>query len=351
MKVVEIDKPKKFGKIRTSVMFSIDPTVVMADPSVQEVLGQFDCDVANVCISEWEAGNRYITYSMIYRGLTGKVGDSDATPSKVQLAKIKHSLKKLMNVQIDLDLKDLCEKLGYNEGKAIRIVDKIIPARFVDKTINGQKTTVIELMAESPLLKVAKLKNNQILTCDIALLNVPKQKNTPLNIELKHYALRRVLEIIAHHQMTPTLTFADVFEKCRIASADNKKKHRVREFLKSFFEHLENCGLITSFEVTKKAGVFYSIEFTFGNMKRKSKVKQLAKKEQNSKEPPLLKEVEPKTIEKLVEEKKEEWIPSAMSILPWLHRQYSHYALTVPPWCIDFSALLKALQIPTFFLF
>ena len=307
--VVEMKKHPKYGKIKTPVEISVAPRVAEEDPSVTEVLTRFDNDVANVCISEWEAGNRYVTYSTIYRTLTGRVGESDANPSKVQLAAIKHSLKKLMNVQIKIYFHDAAVYLGYNDGKKINITGKIIPARFVDCTINGQKTTVIELTAESPLLTLARLKNNQIISYDVELLNIPKQKNTPLNIALKHYAIRRVMETKAHpKQMTPSITFEDILAKCRISDADNKKKHRVRESLKAVFEHLLACGEIDSFQVNKKKGVFYSISFTFSKEK-KPKVEQANKVESNpvNNAPSKLKDDPKKTEEP--KEQGEKWQP------------------------------------------
>lgn len=350
--VLEMKNHPKYKDLDTTVIFSIDPAVVAEDPSVTEVLIRFDSDVANVCISEWEAGNRYVTYSTIYRTLTGKVGESDANPSKVQLAAIKHSIKKLMNVKLDIYFYDACTKLGYNNGEKIHIKDYIIPSRFVDCTINGQKTTVIELTAESPLLTIARLKNNQIISYDVELLNIPKQKNTPLNIELKHYAIRRVMETKAHpKQMSPAITFADVLEKCRIADADNKKKHRVRESLKAVFEHLLACGEIDSFQVNKKKGVFYSISFTFSKEKR-AKVEQVNKVESTpvNKAPSKLKD-EPKKTEGL-KEQGEKWRPKmTLGITPQIPWQFSPYTMEITPWNHGINALLSLLKLRPFLLF
>ena len=352
MNVIEMRKHPKYGKIKTPVAFSIDTKVVAEDPSVTEVLTRFDNDVANVCISEWEAGNRYVTYSTIYRTLTGKVGESDANPSKVQLAAIKHSLKKLMNIQLEIWFYDACEKLGYNNSEKKYIKDKIIPARFVNCTINGQKTAVIELTAESPLLTVARLKNNQIISYDVELLNIPKQKNTPLNIALKHYAIRRVIETKAHpKQMSPAITFADVLEKCRIADADNKKKHRVRESLKAVFEHLLACGEIDSFQVNKKKGVFYSISFTFSKEKR-AKVEQPNKIESTpvNKAPSKLKDESEKTAG--LKEQGEKWRPPyTMEVTPQIPWQFSPYTMEITPWNPGINALLSLLKVRPFLLF
>lgn len=352
LEITEIRNHKKFGTIVTPIGCSINSTAVAADPSVMEALGRFDNDVANVCISEWEAGNRYVTYSTIYRTLTGKVGESDANPSKVQLAAIKHSIKKLMNVKLDIRFDEAAEKLGYNNGESARIENYIIPARFVDCTINGQQTTVIELTAESPLLTLARLKNNQIISYDAELLNVPKQKNTPLNIALKHYAIRRVIETKAHtKQMTPSITFADVLEKCRIADADNKKKHRVRESLKAVFEHLLACGEIDSFQVNKKKGVFYSISFTFSKEK-KTKVEQPNKVESPPvNEAPLKQKNEPEKTEG-PKEQCEKWQPkTALGITPLLPWQFGNFALEITPWSTGNNALLSLFKLRPFLLF
>ena len=352
LSVVEMKKHPKYGEIETPVEFFVDATVAAKDPSVMEVLTRFDNDVADVCISEWEAGNRYVTYSTIYRTLTGRVGESDANPSKVQLAAIKHSLKKLMNVKLKIYFQDAAVKLGYNDGKKINVEDKIIPARFVDCTVNGQKTTVIELTAESPLLTVARMKNNQIISYDVELLNVPGQKNTPLNIELKHYAIRRVMETKAHpKQMTPSITFADVLEKCRIADADNKKKHRVRESLKAVFEHLLACGEIDSFQVNKKKGVFYSISFTFSKEKRpkqeqSNKVESTPVNKASSK-----RKEEPKKTEK-PKEQGEKWQPKmTLGITPQVPWQYCPNTLEIMPWNNGINALLSLLKLRPFLLF
>ena len=350
--IYELIRHKTYGTIRSQVWLSIDPEVSYKDPSVQEVLGRFDNDVANVCISEWEAGNRYVTYSTIYRTLTGKVGESDANPSKDQLAAIKHSLKKLMNIYLELSLDSVCEALKYNRGNKKSIKGKIIPAQFVDCTINGQKTTVIELTEESPLLKVARLKNNQIISYDVELLNIPKQKNTPLNIELKHYAIRRVIETKAHpKQLSPAITFADVLEKCRISDADNKKKHRVRETLKAVFEHLLACGEIDSFQVNRKKGAFYSISFTFSKDKKPKQKKANKVESPPVNKAPSKQKAEPEKKEEL-KEQGEKW-HSKMTLgitsqIPWNYRLGT---LELPPWDTGITAILSLLKFRSFLLF
>ena len=86
--------------------------------------------------------------------------------------------------------------------------------------------------------------------------------NSRMNIGAKHYAMRRVQESSLHRQMSPTITFADLFKKLRIENESNKTKKDAREVLVSFFEHLQTQGVIKSFELTKRGNTFDALHFT-----------------------------------------------------------------------------------------
>ena len=262
--LIEMKNHKKFGNIYSPFRLYTEEGEIF---TISEPLDQFDCDVLTVCISEFNVGNRYITPAIIYRGLTGKVGRSDAEPSKDQLANIIQSVEKLMRLQIDITMDDSCEKLNYNDGKSFRIVATLLPSEYTATTVNGKESTVIHLLEASPIWKVAFVKNHQILSFNAELLDIPNQQNTKLNIMVKFYVLRRVLEIIAH-KMTPSITFADVFRKCRIENADRKTKLRVREFMLAFFEHIQSKGIIKSYTLNKKGTGFYSVSITYSKPKK-----------------------------------------------------------------------------------
>ena len=162
--------------------------------TVQRPAREFDRDVLSVCISEQYAGNWCTTPPIIYRGLTGKVGKgSDAKPSKEQLAAIIDSVKFLMSRIIQYDASELCQSMNLNNRQPIRANDQLLPAWFIESsTANGNDATVIFFDRECPLMKLARAKK-QILTYESHFLDVPRQQNTFMNIELKNYALRRVM--------------------------------------------------------------------------------------------------------------------------------------------------------------
>ncbi len=263
-KILEVDEKRnhrKFGDVITPFRIRLDD---QNDFTLSEPLEQFHFAVLCACISEWNAGNRYTTPSIIYRAVTGKIGDNDANPSKDQLADILAAIDKLMRTQIAINMSKACENLKYNNGNAYKIISAILPSkRVTETTINGKETTVISFDRESPLWEIAAdVKGGQVLSCDSTLLNVPNQQNTRMNIAVKTYVLRRVLEIIAHpKQMMPVITFADVFQKCRLENASRKKKLDVRETILIFLEHLQAQGLVEDFRLNNRSARPYSVSF------------------------------------------------------------------------------------------
>lgn len=168
----------------------------------------------------------------------------------------------MMSIIIEIDLSDVNEKLNYNDGKQQKITSAILPAYFITDSINGQPIEdIIYFDRESPIMKISR-DRKQLLTFDMALLDVTNQNNTPLNITAKNYVLCRILEIKLH-RLTPTITFTDIFSKCRIENAANDKKADVRNSIIKFLEHLKAQGVIRDFELTKKAQSFYSVKFSY----------------------------------------------------------------------------------------
>ena len=229
----------------------------------KEPLNETDRDVLSAFISNWQIGNHYLTPGIIHRHITGKVNGRSccATPTKAQRGRIMHSVIKLMTTLYDTDMTEVCENLKYNDGKPFRIVSPLLPAYYIEGTINGQDAALIVIEREPPTYTVAKIKK-QILTYPVALVDLPNSNNTPLNTDIKNYEIRRIIEIIQHH-MTPILRFDDVFKKLGINDKSRKTKMDARQTIIDLLEHLQNLGIIDSFRLIKKGNSFDKISFSY----------------------------------------------------------------------------------------
>lgn len=229
----------------------------------------FDYCVLSVCISEQLAGNNYTTLAIILRGLTGKtrknangtsVNNGIVNPD--QRNAIMHSIEKMMSTIIKVDNSVVNKELGY-EGEKIK-KSAILPAFFETHIINGQIVEdTIYFDRLSPIFEVAN-QRNQIIRYDSSLLDVSNQNNTPLVISIKNYVMLRVMEII-NHKMTPTITLADIFKKCRIDGTGKKYNmtREVKNVIDKFLEHLQSKGVIKSFNWKKQGTKIHGVEFTF----------------------------------------------------------------------------------------
>lgn len=269
MKFTELAHHMKFGKIFSPIKLTADDESF----TISEPIDLYDLAVISVCTSEQLAGNTITTPSIIYRGLTGKVNKGkDAMPTKDQINDIFTSVNKLMRLQMDYDLTNYCQATGCNDGKSYRLISTLLPCHYIkETTVNGKDSSVIYFDNEPPLYLSAKIKNNQLLSYDNSLYDVPHMQNNRNIIKVKFYVLNRIIEITLHRQMVPILTFHDIFEKCNLENVDRKTKLRIREIIVTFFEHLQAKGVIKSFELTKKGNTFDALHFTPCKTAKKAK--------------------------------------------------------------------------------
>ena len=223
----------------------------------------FDREVLNACIAEQAVGNAVTTVNSIYRNMTGD--SKDRKPSAEMVKLIKSSLSKLMFCEVEIDLTDVCVKYGYNSGKAPTLHSAILPGKYIESILNGQKIISVEFYEPSPLFIAAEIKNGQILSYDKNLLDVPLN-NTPTIITVKSYLLRRICEIHAH-KLTPVITFADIFEKNNLTELSKLARNRLREHIKKMLDFWLQENVISGYEMLKEGQSFYGIGLLFSKNK------------------------------------------------------------------------------------
>ncbi len=230
-------------------------------------LDEFDRAVLGVIISEYLVGNRYTPVNIIHRALIGKVGEVAIIPYRNQKEALVSSVIKLMGTVADFShAADSLKEMNYRDKDGNEIVlraSNLLSADIIDAKINGQiMEGVIFFKQNSPLFHIADAKD-QVIRYPHALLNVPNQNNTPLIIKLKKYVMRRICEIKLHQNLTPTITFDDIFMRCRLVNANKFKRQDARNAILNFFEHLKAQNFISDFEVKKRGNVRYGVTFSF----------------------------------------------------------------------------------------
>lgn len=256
-RILEKKKVKRYGDIVTVYHITNNDDCDNTDP-----LNEFDYAVFSACLSYFDKGDSCISLGIIYRAMTGKTtdGGKGKVPPDIR-EDILLSLKKLIGTVIEIDDEQVNFVFDY-ASSCSRKCSSILPAHFDETLINGKDASVVFFDRISPLMEIAK-QRKQILSYSPALLDAPNVRNSFMNIMLKNYVIRRVAEIKLHKNMRKIITFADVFQKCRIANAHREIKNRAREVIIKFFEHLQAEGFIKSFETVKENNSLYSVHIFF----------------------------------------------------------------------------------------
>lgn len=265
---------------KLNLITPLDVIFTGKDKLKQNLTG-FDELVFDICASEQFKGNEYTTPAIIHRAM----GGSKTNFTAEQKDKILQSIKKLALTWIDFDCTKVFEKFGYNDGAKYKYEGHLLPSEIVTKTIGGQTdSAVIHFLRKTPLLDVAQMKG-QIITCDVALLDVPSLRNTDLVLAFKGYLLRWILQIKGSYgkhkahlagktsdgkpyfkrntKLQKIIKFDTLFEQCGLSDADKWQQQDARKIITKILEHFKAEGVISKWEFTKKDGKFYSITFDF----------------------------------------------------------------------------------------
>lgn len=226
----------------------------------------FTREVFICAASAYEQGYHVISFSMALDALTG--GTEKRNVYKEQYDALKSAFKKLNAIQITADIAPLLKvypKYRRNyDGDSMTITGSLLPCKFLEVSINGQKTLAVKILDESPLVTIAKVKN-QLLTYDTAPLAIAGQNNTPQVITLKNYLLRRIKSMSSAERkkgLNHSILFETLYRNCGLADADNGKKRDARKVIEETLNHFKAENVIKDFEFERKNGAYRAIKIT-----------------------------------------------------------------------------------------
>lgn len=256
--IVEVKNFPKVGEIITPYWLELIDEYTDKTP-----LNIFAKAVFTACVSEWIIGNRRTTDGIIFRHITGKPRGSNAQPSPAMKELILYCVRKMMCTVLRVNMTEVCKHLNYNNGDPLILNAPILPCKYVEEVINGQESrAVIYFYDESPLLTIARVKNNQFLSVEPRLLNISNQSSSSRSISIRHCVIQRVLEIILH-KLKPIIRFDYVLQICGLMDATPKKKYQAIHEVIEIFNYLATGGDILSFTIKKDGNDYQAIEFTF----------------------------------------------------------------------------------------
>lgn len=225
-------------------------------------LEPFHREVLFACISAYEQGYNYVTFSMTLDALTG--GDEKRHVYSEQLAAIKAAVKKLRNVSITVDLAPLFKgmpKYRKNHVGKATLTGYLLPCNVLEVELNGQKTIAVELIAESTLMTVAKIKR-QLIDYEVVPLQIPNQNNTPRVITIKNWLLRRIKRSEVSRTkggLNNTIKFDSFYKECGLVEASDSTKRNARKIFFDTLDAIKAEGVIKGYDIKREGNKYESI--------------------------------------------------------------------------------------------
>lgn len=250
-----VEGNKKGKKISTSFWLKNAEDFLDRKP-----LNPFHRELLFMLISSYEQGYRVATYHSVFNAMTG---DYKSRMHDEQYEAIKDAVDKLRGTLITIDSRELRKAFPkYDKANIeVTISDYLLPCRLIEASYNGQRTLVIEMRGESPLMTYAKLKN-QMQGYELKGLDVPRQRNTPLVMVIKGY-LRRWVDAVINRRLNPTLTKETFNTNCGLAEADKWKRQDARKIIGQVLNQFVAEKIITSWHWTKNGNAYEKITIEY----------------------------------------------------------------------------------------
>ena len=267
-------------KGKVFVRAAIDYSEILSKGTLLKIpeLNQRDYNVHDAIITQLCAGNRAMSYDMIYRAMTGKVTGKITVPDDARriideaLDKFRGTFK-LEYTYIE-DGKEMVE--SYDEPLVTfrRLVKK---EKINGKVINGGIALSDDTKLDPPLLKWARFNGNEIDTRDITLLDVPGLNNGDESFTIKMSLYRRVISMRnsferKYHSKKElpnnlrSIRYDYIYSMIGLEDPDKNKRRLVKDKIDRCMSYWKSKGLIADYrhKKDKNAGnAYYAVEVSF----------------------------------------------------------------------------------------
>ena len=240
--------PKKRVETLLYIDFN-DAKVNGLNISHEDRLTPYDREVHNAVASLVAAGNICINPYMIFQVLSGNSSDKTKSGMSPETReKIVKSLNKMRFTNVKINASAEVKAGMILEGT---IDSYLIPAKITEVMLNGQVIKdCICLYDTLPLFNYANMKN-QIASVDVKMLDTPLA-NTPENIVLKCYVLKRILSISNEkNNMHDVIRYSTVYEYLGIQAPNkdllNHKRKQIRDKIRKLLNYWKGEKLIKDY--------------------------------------------------------------------------------------------------------
>lgn len=230
----------------------------------------FDEDVYNALCTHWYAGNKRLSYDMIYRAMTGKV-DGKVTISDDYYAQIDRALNKFRAPTV-LEYSEEDDDGNVREFSAD---EPLVQFKRGKIKINGNVAArAIEITSEPVLFSWGLFNHNEISTRDIKLLDVPRLNNGEESATIRRVLYARVdkmrhifekngkkKEVAANLRR---IRYDYIYDALELKAPDKAKRNLIKDKIDRILEYWTSKDFISGYEhVRDSSRAFFAVDVFF----------------------------------------------------------------------------------------
>lgn len=190
-----------------------------------EHVTRFDLTVANAIVSLYAAGNEFMTYSMIYRTIIGRVGE-EIKPSKAWRERIDQAVTRLMGTVLEADCTDVFDTYyakhpSKHDRRKYSWRGNLLYAEIVTENINGNMCkNVVHVLSIKGYEYAADRRH--ISTRPTAINAIPLRYDVP-TLELADYLRDRIESMGGRNPMSSVISVETLLTDLGIVDVNRPK--------------------------------------------------------------------------------------------------------------------------------
>lgn len=271
------DKGKVFARVAIDYKELLGKGTLLSLPELNEK----DYNVHDAILTHINAGNRVMSYDMIYRAMTGKVTGKVTVPEEA-VKTIEEALEKFRgNFQLEYEFTNKDGETvirSYDEPLVTfqRIKDRL---KINGKIIAGGIRLPDDTKLDPPLLRWARENGNEIDTRDITLLDVPRLNNGDESFTIKMCLYRRLISMRNAFERKKggkyeladknrTIRYDYVYAALGLNADDltKDKRHDIKDKIDRCVKYWTSKGLISGYEHKRDKATgnqYYAVQVSF----------------------------------------------------------------------------------------
>ena len=235
------------------------------DVTLSRPISEFDLLVFEGCISQIAAGRTMFTATDVFESATG-----GKNPSKKQLNEFTESIDRMRFNKLTIDMTQEAEAHNLVDPetgepwKSWKVETLLLPAdKITMKSPNGRTVEGYVSTKEPVVFTHARMTKQMVSYPKHYLETKDAGSNTPTNLIIRSYLLKRILQAQKNPRMKPTIKYSTIYEKAGVDKNNRTVRKRANDYIEGLLKIWVEMKLISGYKIETENRQISKVTVTF----------------------------------------------------------------------------------------